>query len=145
MALFGLTAPRLMALTCFWHGYRPSVTTGEDGSYVFATHAAPKDNLASSFQPSILAITARYDVQYVDWELRFGVGVSALRNHVLSYPEITPVAAAKQALIDAVANGDDAWMAGVAETWNNSCQFHKHPRPTHLCTYPPDPYVLGIG
>lgn len=113
----------------------------EDGSYVFA-HLAPKDNLASKL-PTVdgNSITFEYDVQYVDWELQFGVGVSAHGTVMLTYPEITDPAAAKQALIDAVYNGDDAWMAGVAETWNNGYQFANTPD-NPLVYLSSGPYVL---
>ncbi|MDP4756131.1 MAG: ABC transporter family substrate-binding protein [Aquiluna sp.] len=113
----------------------------EDGSYVFA-HAAPKDTLASKL-PTVdgNSITFEYDVQYVDWELQFGVGVSAHGTVMMAYPEITDPAAAKQALIDSVANGNDEWMAGVAEVWNNGYQFANTPD-NPLVTLSSGPYVL---
>ena len=113
----------------------------DDGSYVFA-HAAPKDTLASKL-PTVdgNSITFEYDVQYVDWELQFGVGVSAHGTVMMAYPEITDPAAAKQALIDAVMNGDDEWMAGVADTWNNGYSYTNTPD-NPLAALSSGPYVL---
>ena len=113
----------------------------DDGSYVFA-HAAPKDTLASKL-PTVdgKSITFEYDVQYVDWELQFGVGVSAHGTVMMAYPEITDPAAAKQALIDAVMNGDDEWMAGVADTWNNGYSYTNTPD-NPLAALSSGPYVL---
>ena len=112
-----------------------------DDSYLFA-HAAPKDNLASKL-PTVEGntLTFEYDVQYVDWELQFGVGVSAHGTVMMAYPEITDPAAAKQALIDAVANGDEEWMAGVADVWNNGYQFSNTPD-NPLAYLSSGPYVL---
>lgn len=99
----------------------------EDGSYVFA-HAAPKDTLASKL-PTIdgNSITFEYDVQYVDWELQFGIGVSAHGTVMMAHSDITDAATAKQALIDAVVNGDDAFMAEVATVWNEGYSFTNTP------------------
>ena len=113
----------------------------EDGSYVFA-HAAPRDNLASKL-PTVEgnSLTFEYDVQYVDWELVGLTGVSAHGTVMMAYPEITDASEAKQALIDAVANGDDEWMAGVAEVWNNGYQFANTPD-NPLVYLSSGPYVL---
>ncbi len=113
----------------------------EDASYLFS-HAAPKDNLASKL-PTLdgNSITFEYDVQYVDWELQFGVGVAAHATVMLAYPEITDPAAAKQALVDAVYNGNDEWMAGVADTWNNG--FVSTNTPSNPLVYlSSGPYIL---
>jgi peptide/nickel transport system substrate-binding protein len=113
----------------------------EDASYLFA-HAAPKDNLASKL-PTLdgNSITFEYDVQYVDWELQFGVGVAAHATVMMAYPEITDPAAAKQALVDAVYNGDDEWMAGVADTWNDG--FVSTTTPSNPLMYlSSGPYIL---
>jgi peptide/nickel transport system substrate-binding protein len=113
----------------------------EDASYLFS-HAAPKDNLASKL-PTLdgNSLTFEYDVQYVDWELQFGVGVAAHATVMMAYPEITDPAAAKQALVDAVYNGDDEWMAAVAETWNNG--FVSTSTPSNPLMYlSSGPYIL---
>jgi len=113
----------------------------EDGSYVFA-HAAPKDTLASKL-PTVdgNSITFEYDVQYVDWELQFGVGVSAHGTVMMAHEDITDAAAAKQALIDAVMNGDDAFMADVATVWNEGYSFTNTPD-NPLAYLSSGPYVL---
>jgi peptide/nickel transport system substrate-binding protein len=113
----------------------------EDASYLFS-HAAPKDNLASKL-PTLdgNSITFEYDVQYVDWELQFGVGVAAHATVMMAYPEITDPAAAKQALVDAVYNGDDEWMAAVAATWNDG--FVSTSTPSNPLMYlSSGPYIL---
>lgn len=113
----------------------------EDASYLFS-HAAPKDNLASKL-PTLdgNSITFEYDVQYVDWELQFGVGVAAHATVMMAYPEITNPAAAKQALVDAVYNADDEWMAKVADTWNNG--FVSTNTPSNPLMYlSSGPYIL---
>ena len=112
-----------------------------DGVYMFS-HAAPKDNVASKL-PTISGstITFEYDVQYVDWELQFGVGVSAHGTVQMAYPEITDAAAAKTALIDALMNNDSAWMAAVAEVWNNGYSSTSTPS-NPLVTLSSGPYVL---
>jgi peptide/nickel transport system substrate-binding protein len=112
-----------------------------DGGYVFG-HAAPKDTLASKL-PTVEgnSLTFEYDVQYVDWELQFGVGVSAHGTVMMAYPEITDAATAKQSLIDAVMNGDDEWMAKVADTWNNGYMSVNTPA-NPLVSLSSGPYVL---
>ena len=113
----------------------------EDGSYVFA-HAAPRDTLASKL-PTIdgNSITFEYDVQYVDWELQFGIGVSAHGTVMMAHSDITDAATAKQALIDAVVNGDDAFMAEVATVWNEGYSFTNTPD-NPLAYLSSGPYVL---
>jgi peptide/nickel transport system substrate-binding protein len=68
-------------------------------------------------------ITLVYDDSYVDWELAFGVGMPAHGTVMLAYPDITDPAVAKKALIEAIQNEDDAWLAPVADSWNNDYQF----------------------
>ena len=99
----------------------------EDGSFVFE-HAAPSPTLASKI-PTLdgNSLTFEYDVQYVDWELEFGVGVAAHGTVMMAHSDITDPAAAKQALIDAVNGGDDEFMAAVADVWNNGYQFANTP------------------
>jgi peptide/nickel transport system substrate-binding protein len=113
----------------------------EDDSFLF-THAAPQPTLASKL-PTVdgNSITFEYDVQYVDWELQFGVGVAAHGTVMMAYPEITDPAAAKQALIDAVANGDQEWMAGVANVWNTGYATVNTPD-NPLVTLSSGPYIL---
>ena len=113
----------------------------EDGSYLF-THASPKDTLASKL-PVVdgNSITFEYDKQYVDWELQFGVGVSAHGTVMMAHPDITDPAAAKQAFIDAVYNGDDEFMAAVADVWNTGYDFPNTPD-NPLVNLSSGPYIL---
>ena len=112
-----------------------------DDSYVFA-HAAPKDNLASKL-PTLdgNSITFEYDVQYVDWELQFGVGVAAHGTVMMADDTITDPAAAKQALVDAVTNGDEEFMGKVAKVWNEGYMSPNTPT-NPLVSLSSGPYVL---
>ncbi|MEN9740027.1 MAG: hypothetical protein RLZ72_293 [Actinomycetota bacterium] len=93
-----------------------------DGSYMFL-HAAPRDDLASKL-PTINGRTIEYsyDKPFVDWELNFGIGVSAHGTVMQAYPEITDPKEAKKQFIDAVTNGDTAWLQKVADVWNTGYQ-----------------------
>lgn len=93
-----------------------------DGSYLFL-HAAPRDDLASTL-PTLDggSIEYTFDKAYVDWELNYGLGVSAHGTVMLAYPEITDPAEAKQKFIDAVTNGDTEWLKPVADAWNTAYQ-----------------------
>lgn len=94
----------------------------DDGSYLFQ-HAAPRDDLASTL-PTIdgNSMTYSYDKAFVDWEINFGIGVSAHGTVMMAYPEITDPAEAKTKFIEAVQNGDTAWLAPVAAAWNTGYQ-----------------------
>lgn len=94
--------------------------SGED--YMFL-HAAPRDDLASAL-PTVNGRTLEfsYDKAYVDWEINFGVGVSAHGTVMMAYPEITDPAEAKKLFIDAVMNGDTEWLQKVADVWNTGYQ-----------------------
>lgn len=93
-----------------------------DESYLFQ-HAAPRDDLASTL-PTVNGRTLEfaYDKAYVDWEINFGVGVSAHGTVMMAYPEITDPAEAKQKFIDAVTAGDTEWLQKVADVWNTGYQ-----------------------
>jgi peptide/nickel transport system substrate-binding protein len=93
-----------------------------DDSYLFQ-HAAPRDDLASTL-PTVNGRTLEfsYDKAYVDWEINFGVGVSAHGTVMMAYPEITDPAEAKKQFIDAVTNGDTEWLQKVADVWNTGYQ-----------------------
>lgn len=94
----------------------------DDGSYMFQ-HAAPRDDLASTL-PTVdgSSLTYSFDKAFVDWEINFGIGVSAHGTVMMAYPEITDPAEAKAKFIEAVQNGDTAWLAPVAEAWNTGYQ-----------------------
>lgn len=93
-----------------------------DESYLFQ-HAAPRDDLASTL-PTVNGRTLEfaYDKAYVDWEINFGVGVSAHGTVMMAYPEITDPAEAKKQFIDAVTAGDTEWLQKVADVWNTGYQ-----------------------
>ena len=99
----------------------------EDGTYLF-THANPRETLASKI-PTVdgNSITFEYDVQYVDWELQFGVGVAAHGAVMMAYPDITDQADAKTQLVDAITNGDLEWLGAVADVWNTGYQSASTP------------------
>ena len=93
-----------------------------DDSYMFL-HAAPRDDLASTI-PTVdgKSLEFSYDKAYVDWEINFGVGVSAHGTVMMAYPEITDPAEAKAKFIEAVMTGDEAWLKPVADAWNTGYQ-----------------------
>jgi peptide/nickel transport system substrate-binding protein len=99
----------------------------EDGTYLFE-HANPRETLASKI-PTVdgNSITFEYDVQYVDWELQFAVGVAAHGAVMMAYPEITDPAEAKTMLVDAITNGDLEWLKPVAAVWNTGYQSASTP------------------
>jgi peptide/nickel transport system substrate-binding protein len=86
-------------------------------------------------------LTLVYDDTYVDWELAFGVGMPAHGTVMLAYPEITDPAEAKTKLIEAIQNKDDAWLAPVAEVWNNGYAFTSLPE-NPLTYLSSGPYII---
>jgi peptide/nickel transport system substrate-binding protein len=98
-----------------------------EGEYLFA-HANPRETLASKL-PTVEgnSITFEYDLQYVDWELQFAVGVSAHGTVMMAYPEITDPAEAKTKLVDAIMNNDLEWLGSVADVWNTGYQSPNTP------------------
>jgi peptide/nickel transport system substrate-binding protein len=66
-----------------------------DDSYMFLS-AAPRDDLASKL-PTLNGgtIEFEYDKAFVDWELNFGLGVSAHGTVMMAFPVITDPAEAK--------------------------------------------------
>jgi len=94
--------------------------------YLFQ-HAAPRPDLASKL-PTVdgRTLTFEYDKQYVDWELQFGVGVSAHGTVQMAYPELS-AEDAKAQLIAAIQNNDLEWLAPVAEKWNTGYQYTDTP------------------
>ena len=101
---------------------------GKEGDAYLFQHANPRETLASKL-PTVEgnSITFEYDVQYVDWELQFGVGVSAHGTVMMAYPEITDPAEAKAKLLEAIANNDLAWLKPVADVWNTGYQSANTP------------------
>jgi peptide/nickel transport system substrate-binding protein len=93
-----------------------------DDSYMFLS-AAPRDDLSTKL-PTLNGGTIQfeYDKAYVDWELSFGLGVSAHGAVMMAYPEITDPAEAKKMFVDAVTAGDNEWLQKVADVWNTGYQ-----------------------
>jgi peptide/nickel transport system substrate-binding protein len=93
-----------------------------DDSYMFLS-AAPRDDLSTKL-PTLNGgtIEFEYDKAYVDWELSFGLGVSAHGAVMMAYPEITDPAEAKKMFVDAVTAGDNEWLQKVADVWNTGYQ-----------------------
>ena len=113
----------------------------EEGNYLFL-YANPREDLASKL-PTVEgnSITFEYDVQYVDWELQFGVGVSAHGTVMMAYPEISDPSEAKEKLITSISSGDLAWLGPVAEVWNSGYQSANTPdNPLVSLSY--GPYVV---
>lgn len=76
------------------------------------------------------SLTYVYDAPYVDWEIAtgIGVGVSAHGTVQLAFPdEDYSAAEAKDLLIKAIQDKDDAVLAPVSETWNNGYRFSDMP------------------
>ncbi|MDP4586014.1 MAG: ABC transporter family substrate-binding protein [Microbacteriaceae bacterium] len=94
--------------------------SGEEYTFI---HAAPRDDLASTL-PTVngRSLEFVYDKKYVDWEINFGVGVSAHGTVMLAHPEITDPAEAKSKFIEAVTAGDTEWIQAVADVWNTGYQ-----------------------
>jgi peptide/nickel transport system substrate-binding protein len=90
---------------------------GEEGPVFPFNHANPKPQLASKL-PTVegRSITFEYDVQYVDWELQFGLGVAAHGTVQMAYPDLS-AADAKSQFIAAVQAGDWDFLNPVAEQW----------------------------
>ena len=113
----------------------------EDGTYLF-DHANPREDLASKI-PTVdgKTLTFEYDVQYVDWELQFGYGVSAHGTVMMAYPDITDPMEAKAKLVEAIQNNDLDWLAPVAAVWNTGYTVTNTPE-NPLVSLSSGPYLL---
>lgn len=82
------------------------------------------------------SITLTYDAPYVDWELSFGVGVPA---HVLAKNALglEDNQAAKDALVKAIQDKDEAALASISSFWNAGFNFTAMPENLEL--------VVGTG
>lgn len=87
------------------------------------------------------SITMKYDAQFVDWELSFP---SPLPAHVVGKNAlgIEDNAEAKQAVIDAIQNKDDAALAPISSFWNSGFNFTALPDDTDLYLAS-GPYVIS--
>lgn len=79
------------------------------------------------------SVTLVYDSQIVDWELLFGIGVSAHVTTQAAFPdeELTDEAA-KQKLIDAINNKDLAVLSPIAKAWSTAYDMTDYPENTDL-------------
>ena len=79
------------------------------------------------------SVTLVYDSQIVDWELLFGIGVSAHVTTQVAFPdeELTDEAA-KQKLIDAINNKDLAVLAPISKAWSTAYDMTDYPENTDL-------------
>ena len=113
----------------------------EDGTYLF-DHANPREDLASKV-PTVdgKTLTFEYDVQYVDWELQFGYGVSAHGTVMMAYPDITDPLEAKAKLVEAIQSNDLDWLAPVAAVWNTGYTVTNTPE-NPLVSLSSGPYLL---
>lgn len=111
-----------------------------EGTFPFA-HAAPRPDLASKL-PTVEgnSITFEYDVQYVDWELQFGLGVATHGTVQMAYPDLS-AADAKAKFIEAVNAGDWEWLTPVAEKWNTGYQYTNTPTDPKV-TLSSGPYIV---
>jgi peptide/nickel transport system substrate-binding protein len=79
------------------------------------------------------SVTLVYDSQIVDWELLFGIGVSAHVTTQVAFPdeELTDEAA-KQKLIDAINNKDLDVLAPISKAWSTAYDMTDYPENTDL-------------
>ena len=112
----------------------------EAETYPFA-HANPRPTLASKL-PTVdgRSITFEYDVQYVDWELQFGLGVAAHGTVQMAYPNLSP-ADAKAQFVAAVQAGDWDFLTPVATQWNTGYQSVNTPS-NPLVLLSSGPYIV---
>ena len=74
------------------------------------------------------SVTLVYDEPIVDWELNFGIGVSAHVTTQQAFPdEELDANAAKAKLIKAIQDGDDATLAPIAKFWSTGYDMDNFP------------------
>lgn len=107
-------------------------------SGVFFDSASCGGNLSEVTQTPVISdggrsVTLVYDSQIVDWELQFGIGVSAHVTTQVAFPdeELTDEAA-KQKLIDAINNKDLAVLAPISKAWSTAYDMTDYPENTDL-------------
>ncbi|MET0714476.1 MAG: ABC transporter family substrate-binding protein [Mycetocola sp.] len=90
------------------------------------------------------SITLVYSAPYVDWELAFGTLGEILPAHVVGKNAlgIEDNEEAKQAVIDAIQNEDDAALAPISSFWNSGFNFTELPEDTDLYLAT-GPYVIS--
>lgn len=116
---------------------------GADGKQLFPQFAVPSgDSVATTAEIADGEITLTYAEPYPDWELGFGIGVSAHGTYALAFPEKyadvqaaydaaltsgefddyyaaakTFAETAKQEVIDAIQNNDEAFLTTYGAAW----------------------------
>jgi peptide/nickel transport system substrate-binding protein len=110
----------------------------EVDSGVFFDSASCGGDLGQVTQTPVISdggrsVTLVYDSQIVDWELLFGIGVSAHVTTQVAFPdeELTDEAA-KQKLIDAINNKDLAVLAPISKAWSTAYDMDNYPENTDL-------------
>ena len=79
------------------------------------------------------SLTLVYDKPVVDWELNFGIGVSAHVTVQQAFKDENLSAAdAKKKLLDAIAANDSAVLAPIATAWSTAYDFMDMPEDTSL-------------
>jgi peptide/nickel transport system substrate-binding protein len=115
------------------------VTNQEElDSGVFFDSASCGGDLGQVTQTPVISdggrsVTLVYDSQIVDWEIMFGIGVSAHVTTQVAFPdeELTDEAA-KQKLIDAINNKDLAVLAPISKAWSTAYDMTDYPENTDL-------------
>ena len=115
------------------------VTNQEElDSGVFFDSASCGGDLGQVTQTPVISdggrsVTLVYDSQIVDWEIMFGIGVSAHVTTQVAFPdeELTDEAA-KQKLIDAINNKDLAVLAPISKAWCTAYDLTDYPENTDL-------------
>jgi peptide/nickel transport system substrate-binding protein len=110
----------------------------EVDSGVFFDSASCGGDLGQVTQTPVISdggrsVTLVYDSQIVDWEITFGIGVSAHVTTQVAFPdeELTDEAA-KQKLIDAINNKDLAVLAPISKAWSTAYDMDNYPENTDL-------------
>jgi peptide/nickel transport system substrate-binding protein len=110
----------------------------EVDSGVFFDSASCGGDLGQVTQTPVISdggrsVTLVYDSQIVDWEIMFGIGVSAHVTTQVAFPdeELTDEAA-KQKLIDAINNKDLAVLAPISKAWSTAYDMTDYPENTDL-------------
>jgi peptide/nickel transport system substrate-binding protein len=90
------------------------------------------------------SITMEYTTPFVDWELAFGLQGEILPAHVVGKNAlgIEDNEEAKQAVIDALQNEDDAALAPISSFWNSGFNFTELPDDPELYLSS-GPYVIS--
>lgn len=109
-----------------------------EGTVFFDSGATPDSGLglvreAPEVNEDGRGILMTYSDFYVDWELAFGAGLPA---HVIAQRAlgIEDAMEAKQAVLDAIQNGDTEVIGQLAAEWNNGFNFTEMPSDTSVLT-----------